>query len=206
MLKYSLLKSFFDFFIALIMVTMLFPIILIITIFLFIVNQGKPFFTQVRPGKNEALFKIIKFKTMNDKKDGNGNLLPDYERLTSVGNFIRKTSMDEIPQLFNVIKGDMSFVGPRPLLPRYLPYYSTEEKRRHNVKPGITGYAQVNGRSLLDWDTKLKYDVFYVNNISFKLDLKILVKTAYKVVASKDISLDPTIVQAPLDEIRSKDI
>ena len=185
---------------------MLFPIILIITIFLFIVNQGKPFFTQVRPGKNEALFKIIKFKTMNDKKDGNGNLLPDYERLTSVGNFIRKTSMDEIPQLFNVIKGDMSFVGPRPLLPRYLPYYSTEEKRRHNVKPGITGYAQVNGRSLLDWDTKLKYDVFYVNNISFKLDLKILVKTAYKVVASKDISLDPTIVQAPLDEIRSKDI
>ncbi|WP_405292892.1 sugar transferase [Algibacter sp. Ld11] len=206
MLKYSLLKSFFDFFIALIMVTMLFPIILIITIFLFIVNQGKPFFTQVRPGKNEALFKIIKFKTMNDKKDGNGNLLPDHERLTSVGNFIRKTSMDEIPQLFNVIKGDMSFVGPRPLLPRYLPYYSTEEKRRHNVKPGITGYAQVNGRSLLDWDTKLKYDVFYVNNISFKLDLKILVKTAYKVVASKDISLDPTIVQAPLDEIRSKDI
>ncbi|MWW23661.1 sugar transferase [Algibacter lectus] len=204
MLKYSILKSFFDFLIALIMIIMLFPIIIIVTIFLFIVNQGKPFFTQIRPGKNETLFKIIKFKTMNDKKDANGNLLPDYERLTSVGNFIRKTSMDEIPQLFNVLKGDMSFVGPRPLLPRYLPYYSTIEKMRHNVKPGITGYAQVNGRSLLDWDTKLKYDVFYVNNISLSLDIKILAKTAYKVVASKDISLDPTIVQAPLDEIRSQ--
>lgn len=166
----------------------LLPIFLIVTIFLYFANEGKPFFSQVRPGKNEKLFKIIKFKTMNDKKDSNGNLLSDAERLTSVGKFVRKTSLDEIPQLINVIKGDMSLIGPRPLLVQYLPLYNEEQKKRHQVKPGITGWAQVNGRNAISWESKFEYDVWYVNHLSFVLDLKILFLTIKKVIISEGIS------------------
>ncbi len=155
---------------------------------LLIANNGKPFFLQQRPGKNEKIFTVIKFKTMNDKKDENGNLLPDEERLTTIGKFIRKTSLDEIPQLLNVIKGDMSLVGPRPLLVEYLPLYNEFEKRRHEVKPGITGWAQVNGRNAISWQQKFEYDVWYVDHLSFGLDMKILFMTFVKVFKSEGIN------------------
>lgn len=151
-------------------------------------NQGKPFFFQVRPGKNAKLFKIIKFKTMNDRNDSNGNLLPDDVRLTKIGNFVRKTSLDEIPQLLNVLKGDMSLIGPRPLLPEYLPLYSAEQNKRHLVRPGITGWAQVNGRNAISWEQKFKLDFWYVENVSFLLDLKILWLTLKKVLVKEGIS------------------
>ncbi|MBT8279508.1 MAG: sugar transferase, partial [Bacteroidia bacterium] len=150
-------------------------------------NQGKPFFLQERPGRHEKIFKIIKFKTMNDKKDGHGILLPPEARLTKTGLFIRKYSLDEIPQLFNVIKGDMSVVGPRPLLIRYLPRYNDFQKQRHDVKPGITGWAQVNGRNALSWENKFEFDVHYVHNMSFLFDLKILLLTVKKVFKSEGI-------------------
>src|SRR5690554_8229415 len=155
-----------------------------------IANRGRPFFFQKRPGKNEKMFKIIKFKTMNDKKDLEGNLLSDAERLTAVGKFVRKTSLDEIPQLLNVIKGDMSLIGPRPLLVDYLPLYNSIQKRRHEVRPGITGWAQVNGRNAISWEQKFNYDVWYVNNISLALDIKILFMTILKVFKSEGISQD----------------
>jgi len=141
---------------------------------------------------------------MNDKTDANGQLLSDTERLTPIGDFVRKTSLDEIPQLFNLLKGDMSFIGPRPFLPNYLPYYTEEERKRHKVKPGITGHAQVNGRNFLDWDTKLKYDMDYVDHLSWKLDMTILFKTVYKVLGSKDIATNPSKIQPPLDIVRKK--
>ena len=188
------------------MLTVLSPIIVISTILLFFANNGKPFFFQKRPGKNEKIFNIIKFKTMTDKKDANGNLLPDSQRLTTIGKFVRKASIDEIPQLFNVLKGDMSIIGPRPLLPEYLPYYTTTEKIRHQVRPGITGLAQVNGRNFLEWNPRLKLDVEYVENISLKLDVHILTKTIYKVLASKDIATDATKSQPYLNELRKNDI
>lgn len=181
-------KRIFDFLAALIGFTLLLPIFIIIFIGLFFANNGKPFFFQIRPGKNEKLFKIVKFKTMNDKRDKGGNLLPDAERLTVVGNFVRKTSLDEIPQLLNVIKGDMSLVGPRPLLIQYLPLYNNEQKKRHNVCPGITGWGQVNGRNAISWQQKFEYDVWYVNNISFLLDIKIILLTIKKVFVSEGIS------------------
>lgn len=171
-------------------------------ILLILANKGSPFFFQQRPGKNEKIFKIIKFKTMNDAKDSDGNLLPDAERLTKVGNFIRKTSLDEIPQLINVIKGDMSLIGPRPLLISYLDLYDEFEKQRHNVRPGITGWAQVNGRNAIDWETKFKLDVYYVENLSFWLDIKIALKTIKNVLISKDISIQP--VKKLVDEKREK--
>jgi lipopolysaccharide/colanic/teichoic acid biosynthesis glycosyltransferase len=155
---------------------------------LIIINKGTPFFFQTRPGKNEKLFKIIKFKTMTDARDAKGELLPDKERITWIGNIIRKTSLDEIPQLLNVIKGDMALVGPRPLLPEYLPLYDEEQKKRHLVKPGITGWAQVNGRNAISWKEKFKYDVWYVENQSFLLDVKILFLTVKKVFKSEGIS------------------
>jgi lipopolysaccharide/colanic/teichoic acid biosynthesis glycosyltransferase len=161
---------------------------LIVTILLAIANNGKPFFFQPRPGKNERIFKVIKFKTMNDRRDKNGELLPDADRLTSVGKFVRKTSLDEIPQLINVIKGDMSLVGPRPLLVDYLPLYNAEQKRRHNVRPGITGWAQVNGRNAISWEKKFQYDVWYVDNISLLLDIKICWMTVQKVIKTEGIS------------------
>lgn len=184
----NVFKRLIDFTLTLIGLLFISPIFLFITIFLTIANQGKPFFFQRRPGKNEKIFKVIKFKTMNDKKDTKGNLLPDAERLTKIGSFVRKTSLDEIPQLINVLKGDMSLIGPRPLLPQYLPLYNEEQKKRHNVKPGITGWAQVNGRNTISWKKKFEYDVWYVKNVNFLLDLKIIFKTIKKVVVSEGIS------------------
>ncbi|MGV0947246.1 sugar transferase [Empedobacter falsenii] len=181
-------KRVFDFFIALIGLIVLSPIFIGVTIGLYFANQGKPFFFQSRPGLNEKIFKIIKFKTMNDKKDTNGNLLSDAERLTPIGAFVRKTSLDEIPQLINVLKGDMAIIGPRPLLPQYLPLYNETQKRRHNVRPGITGWAQVNGRNTISWTRKFELDVWYVDHLSFILDIKIFFLTIKKVVVREGIS------------------
>jgi undecaprenyl phosphate N,N'-diacetylbacillosamine 1-phosphate transferase len=186
----SFLKRTIDFGCALIGLLLLSPLFILVTIGLYFANQGKPFFFQLRPGKNGRIFKIVKFKTMNDRKDEEGNLLPDAIRLTKVGTFVRKTSLDEIPQLFNVIKGDMSLIGPRPLLPEYLPLYDDVQKRRHEVKPGITGWAQVNGRNAISWQKKFEYDVWYVNNISCLLDLKILFLTFKKVFLSEGINMN----------------
>ncbi len=184
------IKRILDFTLAFIGFMVVSPIFILVTIFLAIANEGKPFFFQVRPGKNEKLFKIIKFKTMNDKKDEQGNLLSDAERLTKVGAIVRKTSLDEIPQLINVIKGDMSLIGPRPLLSRYLPRYNQEQRKRHLVRPGITGWAQVNGRNAIGWNDKFKLDVWYVENISLLLDIKIIFLTIKKVLISEGISQD----------------
>lgn len=202
MLYKLIFKRFLDFVASLVVLILLSPIFLAVTILLGIANKGSPFFFQQRPGKNEKIFKIIKFKTMNDAKDSDGNLLPDAERLTKVGNFIRKTSLDEIPQLINVIKGDMSLIGPRPLLVSYLDLYDEFEKQRHNVRPGITGWAQVNGRNAIDWETKFKLDVYYVENLSLWLDIKIALKTIKNVLISKDISIQP--VKKLVDEKREK--
>ena len=157
-------------------------------IFLFISNKGNPFFFQLRPGKGGRLFLLLKFKTMNDLKDTAGNLLPDEKRITRLGRFIRKSSIDELPQLINVLKGDMSLIGPRPLLPEYLPLYTVRQNRRHDVRPGITGWAQVNGRNAISWEEKFKLDVWYVENISFKLDMKILTLTMKKIIKPEGIS------------------
>ncbi len=184
----NLLKPFFDFFGALVLLLVASPIIVIVAIILAFSNGGSPFFLQKRPGKKERIFTIIKFKTMNNKTDETGKLLPDSERLTAVGKFIRSSSLDELPQLINVLIGDMSFVGPRPLLPEYLPLYNEFQKQRHSVKPGITGWAQVNGRNAISWQQKFEYDVWYVNNQSFYLDLKILYKTVLKVIKKEDIN------------------
>ena len=184
----KIVKPFFDFFAALLGLLFLSPLLLLICIALSIVNKGKPFFFQLRPGKNEKLFKIIKFKTMTDCKNINGDLLADAERLTKVGSFVRKTSLDEIPQLINVLKGDMSLIGPRPLLPEYLPLYNAKQRKRHQLKPGITGWAQINGRNAISWDQKFESDVWYVNNLSFLLDLKIILITVVKVFLRQNIS------------------
>lgn len=181
-------KRLFDFIIAFVGLIILSPIFIAVMIGLFFANQGKPFFFQARPGLNERIFKIIKFKTMNDKKDTQGNLLPDADRLTPIGAFVRKTSLDEIPQLINVLKGDMSLIGPRPLLPHYLPLYNSMQKCRHEVRPGITGWAQVNGRNAISWQKKFELDVWYVDNISFKLDVKIFFLTIKKVFVREGIS------------------
>lgn len=181
-------KPILDFSIALFGLTVLIPLFLLVTIGLSVANNGKPFFFQLRPGKNNQLFKIIKFKTMNDKKDSQNNLLSDGQRLTKIGKFVRKTSLDELPQLLNVLMGDMSLVGPRPLLPEYLPLYSPIQSCRHKVKPGITGWAQVNGRNAISWQQKFEYDVWYVKNISFLLDLKIVFLTVKKVVMKEGIN------------------
>ncbi|WP_312351337.1 sugar transferase [Empedobacter sp.] len=184
------IKRFLDFTIALFGLIVLSPLFILVTIGLYFANQGKPFFFQERPGLNEKIFKIIKFKTMNDKKDSNGNLLPDADRLTSIGAFVRKTSLDEIPQLINVLKGDMAIIGPRPLLPQYLPLYNETQKRRHNVRPGITGWAQVNGRNAISWSKKFELDVEYVDNLSFLMDVKVFLTTFKKVFKSEGISQD----------------
>jgi len=181
-------KISFDILISFICFIIISPIFLLVMVLLSISNSGHPFFTQTRPGKNTRIFKVIKFKTMNEKKDSNGNLLPDAERLTPIGKFIRKTSLDEIPQLVNVLKGDMSLIGPRPLLVEYLSLYNKEQARRHKVRPGITGWAQVNGRNAISWEQKFKYDVYYVGNCSFKLDMIILIKTIEKVFKSEGIN------------------
>lgn len=185
-------KSFFkrviDFGIAFIGLIILSPIFIIVTIGLYIANQGKPFFFQARPGLNEKIFKIIKFKTMNDKKDDQGNLLPDALRLTHIGRFVRKTSLDELPQLINVLTGDMAIIGPRPLLPQYLSLYNETQKRRHEVRPGITGWAQINGRNAISWTKKFELDIWYVDNLSFTTDSKVFVDTFKKVFKSEGIN------------------
>ncbi|WP_025739888.1 sugar transferase [Aquimarina pacifica] len=181
-------KRFFDFVIALIGIVMLSPVLLVTTLILMFTNGGKPFFFQPRPGKKERVFKIIKFKSMNDKKDSDGELLPFEQRITATGKFIRKYSLDEIPQLFNVLKGDMSLIGPRPLLVKYLPLYSEEQSKRHDVRPGITGWAQINGRNTISWSQKFKLDVWYTQNVSFKTDIKIILLTIKKVVYKEDIN------------------
>jgi len=184
------LKRLFDFFISTIGFIAISPLFLLVTILLIITNKGKPFFFQSRPGKEEKIFNIIKFKTMTDEKGSNGELLPDSKRLTKIGLFVRKTSLDEIPQLLNVIKGDMSLIGPRPLLIQYLPLYSKKQKRRHDIRPGITGWAQVNGRNTVDWQAKFEYDVWYVDHLTIWLDIKILFMTILKVFKSEGISAD----------------
>ncbi|NDI97574.1 sugar transferase [Flavobacterium sp. LaA7.5] len=182
------LKRVFDFFASLIGLLLLSPLLLAVIIILFIQNSGKPFFFQTRPGKDQKAFKIIKFKSMTDAKDAEGNLLPDNERVTAIGKLVRKTSIDELPQLINVLKGDMSLVGPRPLLFKYIPLYNTEQLRRHEVRPGITGWAQVNGRNSISWTDKFSLDIYYVNNVSLLLDIKILWKTVMKVVKREGVN------------------
>jgi undecaprenyl phosphate N,N'-diacetylbacillosamine 1-phosphate transferase len=183
-------KRIVDFAAALIGLMLISPVLVVVTIWLYFANDGKPFFFQPRPGKGNRIFKIVKFKTMNDKKDSKGNLLSDEERLTKIGSFVRKTSLDEIPQLINVLKGDMSLIGPRPLLVHYLPLYNTHQARRHEVRPGITGWAQVNGRNAISWKQKFDFDVWYTDNVSIGLDIKILYLTVIKVLKREGISAE----------------
>lgn len=186
----NFLKRAIDFTIVLIALLIIWPILAVIYIWLTIANKGAgAIFYQERPGKGEKIFRVMKFKSMTDEKNADGNLLPEAQRLTKVGAFIRKTSIDELPQLINVLKGDMALIGPRPLLPKYLPLYSDEQHRRHDVRPGITGWAQVNGRNNVTWTEKFKLDVWYVDHCSMWLDIKILFMTVKNVLASKDIVL-----------------
>lgn len=183
------LKRFFDFTISLVAIIVLSPLLLIVTVWLHFANKGAgAFFTQDRPGKDAKIFRVIKFKTMTDERDAEGKLLPDAQRLTQVGKVVRSLSLDELPQLFNVLKGDMALIGPRPLLVKYLPLYTTEQMRRHEVRPGITGWAQVNGRNAITHTKKFEYDVWYVDHLSFALDVKILWMTITNVLRRKDIS------------------
>ncbi|MGW8121948.1 sugar transferase [Roseivirga echinicomitans] len=186
-------KRLIDFLGALAILVLASPLLLVSILLLSVANAGKPFFVQQRPGLNGRIFKIIKFKTMNDKKDKSGLLLPDSKRLTKIGFWIRKLSIDELPQMINVLKGDMSLVGPRPLLVDYLELYSEEQNRRHDLRPGITGWAQVNGRNTLDWKTKFEYDVWYIDNCTFRVDLKILVLTVVKVFKSEGVSSNESV-------------
>jgi undecaprenyl phosphate N,N'-diacetylbacillosamine 1-phosphate transferase len=188
-----LFKRLFDIVFSTAGIIILSPVFLVLTIILLIVNKGNAFFLQARPGRNEKIFFLIKFKTMTDERDTDGNFLPDTVRLTKIGSFVRRTSLDEIPQLFNVFMGEMSLVGPRPLLVEYLPLYNQEQKKRHNVKPGITGWAQINGRKAITWDEKFKLDIWYADNLSFPLDIKILFLTVKKVFKSENINTSKTI-------------
>lgn len=184
-------KRLIDFVVVLTALLIIWPFLLIITIWLHFANKGAgAFFYQERVGKDEKVFKIIKFKSMNDKVDSNGNLLPDRERLTKIGMFLRATSIDELPQLINVLKGDMSLIGPRPLLIRYLPYYTKREKLRHSVRPGISGWAQVNGRNNVTWDNKLEFDAYYAEHVSLWFDINILWLTFYKVIKREGAVFD----------------
>lgn len=189
----SFFKRFIDFIAASTGLMILSPVLIIAAVGLYFANQGKPFFFQLRPGLNGGIFKIVKFKTMNDQKDALGNLLSDEQRLTKIGKFVRKTSLDELPQLWNVIKGEMSLIGPRPLLPEYLPLYDANQARRHEVKPGMTGWAQVNGRNAISWQQKFEYDVWYVEHLSFGLDIKILLLTIMKVFKFEGINMQGQI-------------
>ncbi len=199
-------KRIIDFTLSLIALIVLSPILLILIIITAIAMKGNPFFTQLRPGKNEKIFKLIKFRTMSNEKDENGNLLPDDVRLNKFGKFLRSTSLDELPELINILKGDMSIVGPRPLLVEYLPYYTEEEKHRHDVRPGLTGWAQVNGRNSVNWENRFKLDVFYVKNISLFLDIKIIFLTVKKVLMRSDIAENTNTLEGNFAEIRREDL
>ncbi len=203
---YRYVKRVFDLFFSALLLLLLSPLLLVIYVWLTIANKGAgAIFSQLRPGMDERIFKLYKFKSMTDERDNNGNLLPDAERITRVGKFIRKTSLDELPQLWNVLKGDMSFVGPRPLLVQYLPYYTDDERLRHSVRPGITGLAQVNGRNRLTWEQRLGLDVEYTKKVSLGTDLSIILKTIGKVLKSSDVVvvLDPNI-NVRLDDYRKR--
>jgi undecaprenyl phosphate N,N'-diacetylbacillosamine 1-phosphate transferase len=193
------LKIILDFIFALLGFILFMPLFLVVMIGLALANHGNPFFFQNRPGKNGKIFKIVKFKTMTNEKDSDGKLLSDEKRLTKIGSFVRKTSLDEIPQLINVLKGDMSLIGPRPLLTDYLHLYNNFQNRRHEVKPGITGWAQVNGRNAISWDKKFEYDVWYVDNCSFLIDVKILFKTLLKVIKSDGINAEDGNTKEPFN-------
>lgn len=196
-------KRVMDFSIALIVLAIIWPILLVITVWLHFANKGAgAFFLQERPGKDGKIFKVIKFKSMTDERDENGNLLPDKDRITPIGKFVRKTSIDELPQLINVLKGDMALIGPRPLLVRYLPYYTEREMLRHTVRPGITGWAQVNGRNFSPWTERLENDVWYVEHLSFILDMKIVFRTVKNVLKRKDINLGEQYIMDDLDKER----
>ena len=196
-------KRFFDFWISLIALICVSPILLVVTIWLHFANKGAgAFFFQERPGYKGKIFKVVKFKTMTDEKDADGNLLPDGDRLTKVGSFVRSTSIDELPQLINVLKGDMALIGPRPLLVQYLPYYTEREQLRHTVKPGISGWAQVHGRNTAKWDERLEMDAYYAEHVSLWLDLKVIAITIKNVLMRKDISVDSNVVEPYLDEER----
>ena len=184
----SIVKPFFDRATAFVVLIVASPLLVLSIILLWFANKGNIWFLQERPGKDGKIFRVFKFKTMTDERDAEGNLLPDDKRLTAIGKFVRKTSLDELPQMINVLKGDMSIVGPRPLLVEYLPLYNQQQRRRHEVKPGITGWAQVNGRNTLDWPERFAYDVWYVDNISFALDIKILFLTVVKVFKAEGVS------------------
>lgn len=186
-------KRLFDFCIALIALVCISPILIVVTIWLHFANKGAgAFFFQERPGKDGKIFKVIKFKSMTDERDAEGNLLPNEQRITKVGRFVRKTSIDELPQLFNVLKGEMALIGPRPLLPEYIPYYTEREQLRHTVRPGISGWAQVNGRNAVKWDDRLEMDVYYVEHLSLLMDLRVIFTTIKNVLVSKDIEVVPT--------------
>ena len=184
----SIVKPFFDRATAFVVLIVASPLLVLSIILLWFANKGNIWFLQERPGKDGKVFRVFKFKTMTDERDAEGNLWPDDKRLTAIGKFVRKTSLDELPQMINVLKGDMSIVGPRPLLVEYLPLYNEQQRRRHEVKPGITGWAQVNGRNTLDWPERFAYDVWYVDNISFELDIKILFLTVVKVFKAEGVS------------------
>lgn len=191
------LKRFFDFCLSLCALIVLFPILTLLAVIGLFAMKGNPFFTQQRPGKNEKIFKLIKFRTMTCEKDKEGNLLPDDKRLTKYGKFLRSTSLDELPELLNILKGDMSIIGPRPLLVQYLPLYNDFQKRRHEVRPGLSGWAQVNGRNTVSWEDRFKLDVYYVDNISLKMDVKIIFMTFAKVLKRDGISEDGGTTMTP---------
>ena len=194
------LKRWLDFVIVFCVLAVIWPILLLVTLWLHFANKGAgAFFTQERPGRNGKIFKVIKFKTMTDERDADGNLLPDAERLTPVGRFVRSTSIDELPRLINVLKGDMALIGPRPLLVKYLPLYSKEQARRHEVRPGITGWAQCHGRNSISWTEKFKLDVWYVDHCSFLLDLKIVFLTIKKVLVREGISQEGQATMEPFN-------
>lgn len=199
-------KRFFDFILSLMALLVLSPVLLILTVLGAMIMKGNPFFTQQRPGKDEKIFKLIKFRTMTCETDADGNLLPDEKRLTKYGKFLRATSLDELPELINILIGDMSIVGPRPLLVEYLPWYNETEKHRHDVRPGLTGWAQVNGRNSVDWETRFMLDVEYVRNISMLLDVKVIFLTVKKVLCRSDVADDTRTAEGNFAQIRKEQL
>lgn len=203
---YKYIKRILDIISSLLAIIVLSPLLGVLTVIGAFEMKGNPFFTQERPGKDEKIFKLVKFRTMTNAKDKDGNLLSDADRLTRYGKFLRNTSLDELPELFNILKGDMSVIGPRPLLVQYLPYYTEEERHRHDVRPGLTGLAQVNGRNSLDWEHRFECDVEYVENLSFFSDVKILLKTIQKVIQRSDVAEDTNETEGNFAEIRAKQL